>query len=97
MGVCTKERKGVAAEVLMATPCTNSLGGVFAAKTNHVHVSFEIPVCSEPRNVSQTLGAKYKKGTYHAGARRGLSDHGVAGACLADKKHVLGGCPVDLF
>ena len=27
MGVCTKERKGVAAEVLMATPCTDSLGG----------------------------------------------------------------------
>ena len=27
MGVCTKERKGVAAEVLMAIPCTNSLGG----------------------------------------------------------------------
>ena len=27
MGVCTKERKGVPAEVLMATPCTNSLGG----------------------------------------------------------------------
>ena len=27
MGVCTKERKGVAAAVLMATPCTNSLGG----------------------------------------------------------------------
>ena len=27
MGVCTKERKGVTAEVLMATPCTNSLGG----------------------------------------------------------------------
>ena len=26
-GVCTKERKGVTAEVLMATPCTNSLGG----------------------------------------------------------------------
>ena len=26
MGVCTKERKGVTAEVLMATPCTNSLG-----------------------------------------------------------------------
>ena len=26
MGVCTKERQGVAAEVLMATPCTNSLG-----------------------------------------------------------------------
>ena len=25
-GVCTKERKGVTAEVLMATPCTNSLG-----------------------------------------------------------------------
>ena len=22
MGVCTKERKGVSAEVLMATPCT---------------------------------------------------------------------------
>ena len=27
MGVCTKERKGVTAAVLMATPCTNSLGG----------------------------------------------------------------------
>ena len=27
MGVCTKERKGVTAVVLMATPCTNSLGG----------------------------------------------------------------------
>ena len=26
-GVCTKERKGVTAAVLMATPCTNSLGG----------------------------------------------------------------------
>ena len=25
MGVCTKERKGVTAEDLMATPCTNSL------------------------------------------------------------------------
>ena len=25
--VCTKERKGVSAEVLVATPCTNSLGG----------------------------------------------------------------------
>ena len=24
MGVCTKERKGITAEVLMATPCTNS-------------------------------------------------------------------------
>ena len=27
MGVCTKARKGVTAVVLMATPCTNSLGG----------------------------------------------------------------------
>ena len=27
MSVCTKERKGVTAAVLMATPCTNSLGG----------------------------------------------------------------------
>ena len=27
MCVCTKERKGVTAAVLMATPCTNSLGG----------------------------------------------------------------------
>ena len=27
MGVCTKERKGVTADVLMAAPCTNSLGG----------------------------------------------------------------------
>ena len=28
MGVCTKERKGITAAVLMAAPCTNSLGGV---------------------------------------------------------------------
>ena len=27
MGVYTKERKGVTAEVLMAAPCTKSLGG----------------------------------------------------------------------
>ena len=27
MGVCAKERKGVTAVVLMATPYTNSLGG----------------------------------------------------------------------
>ena len=27
MGVCTKERKGGTTEVLMASPCTNSLGG----------------------------------------------------------------------
>ena len=27
MGACTKERKGITAEVLMATPCTKSLGG----------------------------------------------------------------------
>ena len=27
MGVCTKERKGMTAEVLMGTPCTKSLGG----------------------------------------------------------------------
>ena len=27
MGVCTKERKGITAKVLMATRCTNSLEG----------------------------------------------------------------------
>ena len=27
MGVCTKERKGITAEVLKAAPCTKSLGG----------------------------------------------------------------------
>ena len=27
MGFCTRERKGVTAEVLMAAPCTKSLGG----------------------------------------------------------------------
>ena len=31
VGVRTKERKGVTAEVLMATPCTNSLGGESAS------------------------------------------------------------------
>ena len=30
MCVCTKKRKGVAAEVLMASPCTKSLGASFA-------------------------------------------------------------------
>ena len=27
LGFCTKKRKGVAAGILMATPCTKSLGG----------------------------------------------------------------------
>ena len=39
MGVCTKERKGVIAEVLMATPCTNSLGG-----ESGVHKHYALPV-----------------------------------------------------
>ena len=30
MGVCTKERKGDTGEVVMATPCTNSLGEAWA-------------------------------------------------------------------
>ena len=38
MGVCTKERKGVTAEVLRATPCTNSLGG---ESRGHRHGGFE--------------------------------------------------------
>ena len=29
MGVCTKERKGVTAAVLMATPCTEREGGFY--------------------------------------------------------------------
>ena len=35
MGVCTKERKGVTAAVLMATPCTNSLGGESGWQKRH--------------------------------------------------------------
>ena len=42
MGVCTKERKGVTAEVLMATPCTNSLGG---RQIDRKEVLLEIPRC----------------------------------------------------
>ena len=34
-GVCTKERKGVTAAVLMATPCTNSLGGESGWQKRH--------------------------------------------------------------
>ena len=34
MGVCTKERKGDTAEVLMTTPCTNSLGGESGGHTH---------------------------------------------------------------
>ena len=35
MGVCTKERKGVAAEGLMATPCTKSLGSESRGHKQH--------------------------------------------------------------
>ena len=35
--VCTKERKGVSAEVLVATPCTNSLGGE-SGEQKHEHL-----------------------------------------------------------
>ena len=35
MGVCTKEWKGDTAEVLMATPCTNSLGGESGGQKQH--------------------------------------------------------------
>ena len=50
MGVCMKERKGVTAVVLMATPCTNSLVA-FGARTRHVFVNerrwvlLKIPRC----------------------------------------------------
>ena len=37
MGVCTKERKGDTAEVLMATPCTKSLGGESGGHKMHVY------------------------------------------------------------
>ena len=36
MGVCTREWNGKTAEVLMATPCTNSLGG---GTGGHMHVA----------------------------------------------------------
>ena len=36
MGVCTKERKGVTAAVLMATPCTNSLRGESGGQKHEV-------------------------------------------------------------
>ena len=37
MGVCTKERKGVTAAVLMAAPCTNSLGGESGGQKHEGH------------------------------------------------------------
>ena len=42
MGVCTKERKGVTAEVLMATPCTNSLGGESGGHRLHLMMMFHL-------------------------------------------------------
>ena len=44
MGVCTKERKGVAADVLMATPCTNSLG---CESEGHKHDERDVMMCHE--------------------------------------------------
>ena len=49
MGVCTKERKGVTAEVLMATPCTNSLGG-----ESGVHKHYALPVEATVSNKKKT-------------------------------------------
>ena len=50
------------------------MGGVFAAKTNHVHVSFEIPVCTE-------RVTKYKKGKNVQSTRRGLIMQAQDDAC----------------
>ena len=45
MSVCTKKRKGVSAEVLMATPCTNSHIGV-ALKLRSLHFTHPVYVAS---------------------------------------------------
>ena len=47
MGVCTKVRKGVTAAVLMATPCTNSLGG----SSNRISVAL-LKLCQQSRSNS---------------------------------------------
>ena len=50
MGVCTKERKGVTAEVLMATPCTNSLRGVTRGESGeHKHEGERWVLLKRPR------------------------------------------------
>ena len=46
MGVCTKERKGVTAAVLMATPCTNSLGESGGHDSSRSRKSLSPSTCS---------------------------------------------------
>ena len=53
MGVCTKERKGVAAAVLMATPCTNSLGGESGERVDREKVGFTKNTARRHRRVGR--------------------------------------------
>ena len=46
MGVCTKERKGMTAEVLMGTPCTKSLGGESGGHKQLKHGGWGVAVVS---------------------------------------------------
>ena len=55
MGVCTKERKGVTAAVLMATPCTNSLGGESGGQK---HEGYEVALLFPLRAVCITKTEK---------------------------------------
>ena len=62
MGVCTKERKGVTAAVLMATPCTNKFEaesvsdsrkrGVYARERNSDEVALRCMILVRPLSFS---------------------------------------------
>ena len=81
MSVCTKERKGVTAEVLMATPCTNSLGGESRRSTRYRRWPRrrKAPWRHSRRVTARTLG----------GAGAGLVGGGLHGGTLGVLQHAL--------
>ena len=60
--VCTKERKGVSAEVLMATPCTNSLGGESGGQEHELPPPFR---WRERAAVDVDVGPERRSPRYH--------------------------------
>ena len=71
MGVCTKERKGETAEVLMATPGTNSLGGESGGQKHEgcggrrLCWKFAIVSCRERAAVNVDVGPERRSPRYH--------------------------------
>ena len=69
MGVCTKERKGVTAEVLRATPCTNSLGGEGGEHDDDVYYYIRWRLKLEERKVGfiENTAMRHRRGCYRGG------------------------------